>query len=81
MLNKEEEKIIAKGLRPPGPLFMVKKQIAGIDSKRLRVIVSNKEAADELVRYFEERRAKAEIDMAGDDYHVIVDMTTYQRED
>jgi len=39
------------------------------------VIVSNEGAADELVDYFLGLGAKVEIDNAGDDIHVIVDLT------
>jgi TusA-related sulfurtransferase len=76
-----EERVIAKGLNPPGPLLIVKKKVRSMQGGSLRVIVSNREAADELVGYFREHSAEAEIDMAGDDYHVVIDLTNYKDED
>ena len=43
-----------------------------------RVIVSDRKAADELVSYFAQRNAKTEIDLAGDDLHVIVDLSSFK---
>jgi TusA-related sulfurtransferase len=71
----EEKKIIARGLNPPGPLLLVKKRISEFIGGHLRVIVSSEDAADELVEYFLEMNAKVEIDNAGDDIHLVVDMT------
>ena len=76
--NHDEERIMARGLRSPGPLLVVKKRLRGIDAPRLRVIVSTREAAEDLVNYFEVRGAPAEIDVAGEDFHVIVDLRTFK---
>ena len=81
MKINNEERILAKGLNPPGPLLIVKKKVRSMLGKNLRVIVSNQEAAAELVAYFREHSADAEIDMAGDDYHVVVDMTNFEDDD
>jgi hypothetical protein len=78
MKINNEERILAKGLNPPGPLLIVKKKVRSMRGRNLRVIVSNQEAADELVAYFREHSADAEIDMAGDDYHVVVDMAKFE---
>jgi len=72
-LHREETHIIAKGLKPPGPLLIVKKKLQAIDSERVRIIVSNREAVDEIVEYLDEIKAPYELDRAGDDYHIIVD--------
>lgn len=74
MINIDEERIMAKGLHSPGPLLMVQRLLDSIRAKRLRIIVSYEDAADELVRFFEERDAKTEIDRAGSDFHVVVDL-------
>ena len=76
-----EERIIAKGLNAPGPLLIVKKKLETIEARRIRIIVSNDEAAQELLRYFRERSAEAEIDRAGDDYHVVVNLANFESED
>jgi len=76
--NNEEERIMARGLNPPGPLLIVKKRLKTIDAIRIRVIVSSREAAEDLVNYFETRGAPSEIDRAGEDYHVVVDLRTFK---
>ena len=77
-----EEKIMAKGLSPPGPLLIVKKKLQeGIRAQHVRVIVSNPESVDELVSYFEKRGAETMTDRAGEDYHVIADLANFKEED
>ena len=78
MKINNEERVIAKGLNPPGPLLIVKRKLESIQGNNLRIIVSNQEAADELVAYFHQRSASAEIDRAGDDYHVVVDLSGFE---
>ena len=75
MTGIEEKRIIARGLKPPGPLLLVKKQLEELRGGRFRVIVSSDEAADELVDYFMGMDAGVEIDHAGDDIHIVVDLT------
>jgi len=75
MATGEENRIIARGLNPPGPLMLVKKRIDEFRGGHLRVIVSSEDAADELVDYFLAMDAKVEIDNAGDDIHVVVNLT------
>ena len=75
MAGSEEKRIIARGLNPPGPLLLVKKRLEELKGGRLRVIVSSEDAADELVDYFTGMDADVEIDRAGDDIHVVVDLT------
>ena len=78
MKINNEERVRAKGLNPPGPLLIVKKKVRSMQGGNLRVIVSNQEAADELIKYFRERSAEAEIDRAGDDFHVVVDLENFK---
>lgn len=75
MAGSEEKRIIARGLNPPGPLLLVKKRLEELRGARLRVIVSSDDAADELVAFFSGMEVGVEIDHAGDDIHVIVDLT------
>ncbi len=77
-MNGDEERITARGIRPPGPLLLVKKRLKETDAVRLRVIVSSREAADEIIAYITARGARAEVDRAGDDYHVIADLSRYK---
>ncbi|MCK4350403.1 MAG: sulfurtransferase TusA family protein [Candidatus Krumholzibacteria bacterium] len=81
MKINNEERVLAKGLNPPGPLLIVKKKMRLMHGGNLRVIVSNQAAADELIKYFRDRSAEAEIDRAGDDYHVVVDLANFKDED
>jgi len=76
--NSDEERIMARGLNPPGPLLIVKKRLKTIDAIRIRVIVSSLEAAEDLVNYFETRGAASELDRAGEDYHVVVDLGNFK---
>ena len=76
---QEEERIIARGLHAPGPLLMVKKRLKEIEiTGTLRVIVSSLEAAEELVDYSQSNSTDSELDRAGDDYHVIVNLDSYK---
>lgn len=70
-----EERIIARGLRPPGPLLLVRKKIEEGAAGHLRVIVSFEDSARELVEFFEETGIPVETDRAGDDIHVVADLS------
>ena len=72
--NNDEERIVARGLKSPGPLLIVKKRLKAIEARRIRVIVSSREATEDIINYFETRGAAIEIDRAGEDYHVIIDL-------
>jgi len=74
----DEERIMARGLKSPGPLLIVKKRLKDFGAARMRVIVSSKEAADDLVNFFEARGAAVEIDLAGEDFHVVVNLATFK---
>lgn len=77
MDSNKELKVIAKGLKPPGPLLIVKNELKDADREgTLRVIVSNREAAEELVEFFSAMGAELEIDGVGDDFHVIVNLSS-----
>ena len=77
---QREEKIIARGLHPPGPLLMVKKRLREIElTGTLRIIVSSLEIAEELVEFFKSNSTDFELDRAGDDYHVIVNLDSYKK--
>ncbi|MFO7915872.1 MAG: sulfurtransferase TusA family protein [Candidatus Krumholzibacteriales bacterium] len=76
---RKEEKLIARGLNPPGPLLMLKKKLKEIEySGNLRIIVSNIDAADEIITYFREISADYELDRVGDDYHLIMNLDSYE---
>jgi hypothetical protein len=78
--SNDEERVMARGLKPPGPLLIVKRRLKARRSFRMRVIVSNREAAEELVGFFEARGGVAEIDSAGEDIHVVVDLRKFKDE-
>jgi TusA-related sulfurtransferase len=76
--NGAEERVVARGLKSPGPLLIVKKRLKTLDAARIRVIVSSMEAAEDIVNYFETRGAATEIDRAGEDFHVVVDLAKFK---
>ncbi len=76
--NGDEERIVARGLKSPGPLLIVKNRLQTLDARRIRVIVSSREAADDIVNYFETRGAALELDRAGEDYHVVIDLAKFK---
>jgi hypothetical protein len=79
--NNDEERIMARGLKSPGPLLLAKKRLKSTDAVRMRIIVSSREAAEDLVNYFEAHGAATETDLAGEDIHVIVDLRTFKDAD
>lgn len=81
MGRNNEKRILARGLNPPGPLLIVKKELESTEAVKLRVVVSSERAALELQEYFRDRSAEAEIDSAGDDYHVIIDLEHFKDEE
>ena len=76
--NGVEERVVARGLKSPGPLLIVKKRLKTLDAARIRVIVSSMEAAEDIVNYFETRGAATELDRAGEDFHVVVDLAKFK---
>jgi TusA-related sulfurtransferase len=81
MGKNNEKRIIARGLNSPGPLLLVKKRLESTSAGKLRVVVSSEEAALDLQKYFRKRSAEAEIDIAGDDYHVVIDLRHFKDEE
>jgi TusA-related sulfurtransferase len=76
--KSDEERIVARGLKSPGPLLIIKKRLKTLDARRIRVIVSSREAAEDIINYFETRGAAIELDRAGEDYHVVVDLAKFK---
>lgn len=81
MIGMDEERVVARGLRPPGPLLLVRKRLDAAAGRRLRIIVSSEEAVRELVSFFDGMGVPTETDRAGDDYHVIADLSDLKRGD
>ena len=81
MVKRDEKRIIARGLNRPGPLLLVRKELEKTDASKMRIVVSNEAAALELQGYFLDRSAEAVIDVAGDDYHVVVDLEHFEKEE
>lgn len=72
---------MARGLRPPGPLLLVRKRLETASGRRLRIIVSSEDAVRELVDFFGGMGVPTETDRAGDDYHVIADLSGLKKGD
>jgi TusA-related sulfurtransferase len=68
-----EGKLIARGLRHPGPIHMVRTQLAaGSPPAVLRVIVDSASAADGLARFCQSRDVPAEVDLVGEEFHILI---------
>ena len=78
MEDSKEIKIIARGLETPGVLLLVKKSISGISSGMVRIIVTNEEAVGEVRSFFKARGVETEVDIAGDDFHLLLDMNCFK---
>ena len=78
MDRRSEEKIVARGLKAPGTLLLVKKKLKEIDSGRLRVILSDEDAGEALITYFSQHGCTCETDRAGTDIHVIIDLAKFK---
>ena len=76
--GNDEERVIARGLRSPGPVLLVRTRARETGAARLRVIVSDRKAAEEVAAFLAARGAPAEIDAVGDEYHVIADLARYK---
>ena len=73
--NGDEERIVARGLKSPGPLLIVKKRLKTLDARRIRVIVSSRDAAEDIINYFETRGAAIELDRAGEiSFMIVIDI-------
>lgn len=73
MMKDQEHKINARGLSAPGPRLMVEAALARSSYPSIRVVVSDKAAADDLLDYFSDKRDKIVVDQVGGDFHVIID--------
>ncbi|MDH3217789.1 MAG: sulfurtransferase TusA family protein [Candidatus Krumholzibacteria bacterium] len=76
MRQDREIKINARGLSNPGPRLMVKSALAEQKCKRVRVVVSNVEAVEDLREYFSSLGASVETDHIGADYHIFVELSS-----
>lgn len=74
----DEERVVARGLRSPGPLLLVRNRVRETRAARLRVIVSDRTSAEEVAGFLASRGAPAEIDAVGEEYHVIADLAHYK---
>ena len=68
---EQEIRINARKLSTPGPRLMAENAIGEAPPAVLRVIVSNDEAARDVVEYLQDQGAVVRTDILGDDIHVI----------
>jgi len=68
---ENELKINARRLTAPGPRLMVEAALAKGSCRILRVVVSDRAAADDLEAYASELGAAFKIDQVGDEFHLI----------
>ncbi|MBN2185702.1 MAG: hypothetical protein JW746_10280 [Candidatus Krumholzibacteriota bacterium] len=78
MEDNKEIKILARGLETPSVLLLVKRSISGITSGMVRIIVSNEKAVGEVRAFFKARGVETEVDIAGDDFHLLLDMNYFK---
>jgi TusA-related sulfurtransferase len=72
MADEHELKINARGLSAPGPRMMVDSALESNPGRRLRVVVSGSEAAEDLRAYLAGTGATVKVDQVGEEFHVIV---------
>jgi TusA-related sulfurtransferase len=66
-----ELRINARGLSKPGPRLMVESALEKGRPVLLRVVVSGREAADDVGSFLQGTGATVEIDAVGDEVHVL----------
>ena len=67
-------RINARGLETPGPRMMVESALSGgVTYESLRVVVSSKDAVDDLIGYLKSLGASIETDYIGNDYHIFAE--------
>ncbi len=76
MVSENVIKINARGLSNPGPRMMVETALEKGPCEMMRVVVSSTEAAADLKAFFEEKKAKIEVDEIGDEFHILVDFVS-----
>jgi len=69
---EEEIKVNARGLSSPGPRLMVENALARKSCRLLRVVVSSREAVDDIQAHFSGQKLKISVDQIGEDYHVFI---------
>ena len=72
-------RINARGLSNPGPRMMVEAALADAKYESVRVVVSTKEALEDLRSYFESKDASIETDQIGDDYHLFATFVSQEK--
>jgi len=73
MSTDKEIKINARGLSSPGPRLMVETALKKGQFEKLRVVVSNQSAATDLENYLESLKALVEIDVIGEEFHILAE--------
>lgn len=66
-----ELRINARGLSRPGPRLMVESALTGEQPDLLRVVVSGREAAEDVAAFLQSAGATVDIDAVGDEIHVL----------
>lgn len=66
-----EFRINARGLSKPGPRLMVESALAQGRPELLRVVVSGREAAEDVGDFLTAAGAGVEIDAVGDEIHIL----------
>ena len=76
MPDKDENtlRINARGLSGHGPRLMVQSALASASQTVLRVVVSNQEAADDVMQYLESLGGTTEMDHIGNEFYVYATM-------
>ena len=80
MVSENEIKINARGLSKPGPRLMVEAALEKDSYEMMRVVVSNPEAASDLEAFFRERNAIVEVDLIGEEFHILADFSSQATE-
>ena len=65
---------LARGLSSPGPRMMVESLLAKERPRLIRVVVSSRDAADDLSKYFEQMGAEIRVDSVGEEFHILANL-------
>jgi TusA-related sulfurtransferase len=74
MADDRELKINARGLSVPGPRMMTITAMESNPGRRMRVVVSTLEAAEDVRQFLGKRGVIANIDQVGEEFHVITEL-------
>jgi TusA-related sulfurtransferase len=71
--EEREFKINARGLSAPGPRLMVETAMSKGKYRLMRIVVSEREAVEDLKRFLSDKKCEVKTDQVGEEFHVLVE--------